>query len=81
MILTFPLSITRSFLLYTRQTCMYCCVYSEKLLVMDRGTLRIMQSFIPKINLRNKCIWLVLLQEFISMRGHLNVKYVFCVFS
>jgi hypothetical protein len=29
------------------------CVYSEKLLMMDRGTVRNMQSFIPKINLRN----------------------------
>jgi len=28
-------------------------VYSEKLLTMDRGTVRNMQSFIPKINLRN----------------------------
>jgi len=25
-----------------------CCVYSEKLLFMDRGTVRNMQSFIPK---------------------------------
>jgi len=31
----------------------HCCVYSEKLLMMDRGTVRKMQSFIPKINLRN----------------------------
>jgi len=31
----------------------YCCVYSEKLLMMDRGTVRNMQSFTPKINLRN----------------------------
>jgi len=31
----------------------HCCVYSEILLMMDRGTVRIMQSFIPKINLRN----------------------------
>ena len=23
-----------------QQTCMYCCVYSEKLLMMDRGTVR-----------------------------------------
>jgi len=28
-------------------------VYSEKLLMMDRGTVRNTQSFIPKINLRN----------------------------
>jgi len=27
----------------------HCCVYSEKLLMMDRGTVRNMQSFIPRI--------------------------------
>jgi len=70
---TVPLSIVRSFSLYTQQwymsyslragavrnvpahkqdqegkslftscqqTCMFCCVYSEKLLMMDRGTVR-----------------------------------------
>jgi len=26
----------------------HCCVYSEKLLMTDRGTVRNMQSFIPK---------------------------------
>jgi len=31
----------------------HCCVYSEKLLMMDRRTVRNVQSFIPKINLRN----------------------------
>ena len=31
----------------------HCCVYSEKLLTMDRGTVRNMYSFIPKINLKN----------------------------
>ena len=41
----------------------HCCVYSEKLLMMDRGTVRNMYNFIPKINLRNWCIQLVLLQE------------------
>ena len=30
----------------------HCCVYSEKLLMMDRGTVRNVYSFIPKINLR-----------------------------
>ena len=43
----------------SQQTCMtytYCCVYNEKLQVMDRGTVRNMQSFIPKINLGNYCI-------------------------
>jgi hypothetical protein len=29
------------------------CVYSGKLLMMYRGTARNMQSFIPRINLRN----------------------------
>jgi hypothetical protein len=33
-----------------------CCVYSIKLLMMDRGTVRTIQSFIPRINLRNLCI-------------------------
>ena len=78
---TVPLSIIRSFSLYTQQRYMsyrpadslragsgqnvlilpancncnlydiyHCCVYSEKLLMMDRGTVRSMQSFIPKIN-------------------------------
>jgi len=31
----------------------HCCVYGEKLLMMDRGTVRNMLSFIPKINLKN----------------------------
>ena len=39
----------------------HCCMYSEKLLMMDRGTVRNMQSFIPRINLTNQCIQLVLL--------------------
>ena len=39
----------------------HCCVYSEKLLMMDRGTVRNTYSFIPKINLRYLCIYLVLL--------------------
>jgi len=30
-----------------------CCVDSERLLMMDRGTVRNMQSFPPKIKLRN----------------------------
>jgi len=34
----------------------HCCVYSEELLMMDRGIVRNIQSFIPKINLRNQCI-------------------------
>ena len=72
---TVPLSIVRSFSLYTQQWYMSyrlqltacqqqavncnlydiyrSCVYSEKHLLMDRGTFRNMWSFIPKINLRN----------------------------
>ena len=70
---TVPLSIVRSFSLYTQQwyksygfadsklsanlyVIYHCCVYSEKLLTMDRGTVRNMQSFIPKINLINQYI-------------------------
>ena len=41
----------------------HSCVYSEKLLIMDRGTVRNMQSFSPKINQGNQCIQLVLLQD------------------
>jgi len=45
---TVSLSIIRKFSLYTQQWCMsyrsadvyHCCVYSEKLLMMDRGTVR-----------------------------------------
>jgi len=42
---TVPLSIIRSFSLYTQLTANlydihHCCVYSEKLLMMDRGTVR-----------------------------------------
>ena len=40
---TVPLSIIRSFSLYTQQWYMshrLCCLYSEKLLMMDRGTVR-----------------------------------------
>ena len=45
-------------------TCMtytFCCVYNSRTLMMDRGTVRNMQSSIPKINLRNYCISVVLL--------------------
>jgi hypothetical protein len=31
----------------------HCCVYSEKLLTLGRGTVQNMQSFIPRINKRN----------------------------
>ena len=31
----------------------HCCVYSEKLLMMERKAFWNMQSFIPKIKLRN----------------------------
>jgi len=58
---TVPLSTIRSFSLYTQQWYMsyrfvdiyHCCVYSEKLLMVDRGTVRNMQNFIPKVNLGN----------------------------
>jgi hypothetical protein len=50
-------------------------VYSEKLLMMDRGALRNMLSFIPKINFKS-LVYLVgfILRIFITMHGHLNVK-------
>jgi hypothetical protein len=43
-----------------------CCVYSEKLLMMDRGTVRNMNCFIPK----NKFEKLVLLVGFIIRTYH-----------
>jgi len=53
---TVPLSIIRSFPLYIQQYYMSytfadiyrCSVYSGKLLMMDRGTVRNMQNFTPK---------------------------------
>jgi hypothetical protein len=60
-----PLSLIRSFSLYTQQCYMscrfaanlydiyHCYVYSEKLLMMDKGTVWNMYIFIPRINLRN----------------------------
>ena len=82
-----PLSIIRSFSLYTQQRYMSyrfadslragsgrkrpdpacklsanlydiyrCCVCNEKLLMLDRGTVRNIQNFIPKINYSNWCI-------------------------
>ena len=78
---TVPLSIIKSFSLYTAMVhgilqfpparklsanlydIYHCCVYNEKLLMTGRGTARNMQSFIPEINLRNQCIWLVLLKD------------------
>ena len=41
---TVPLSIIRGFSLHTQQAILYdiysCCVYSEKLVMMERGTVR-----------------------------------------
>jgi len=73
MFLTVPLSVIRSFSLYTQQRYMSyrfadslragpgrsflillaSCVYSKKLLMMDRVAVGNMQSFILNINLRN----------------------------
>jgi len=66
---TVSLAIIKSFSLYTQQWYMsyrfaytlqgnlydiyHCCVYGEKLLMVDRGTVRNMLSFIPKIKLKN----------------------------
>ena len=40
----------------------HCCVYSEKLLMMDRGTVRNMQSFIQRINQRKQFFFAVALR-------------------
>jgi hypothetical protein len=62
------LSIIRSLVLYTQQEVYAikvmltaCCVYSARLLKMDRKPVRNMYSSTPKIDLRNWCISLVLL--------------------
>jgi len=73
------LSIIRSFSLYTQEWYMsyrfadiyHCCVYSEKLLMMDRVTVRNMQNFIPK----NKFEKLVHLVGFITRNTNNNSKY------
>ena len=50
---TVHLSIIRSKLSANLYDTYHSCVYSEKLLMMDRGTLQNVLSFIPRINLRN----------------------------
>ena len=58
-------------------TCMaytYCCVYSARLLMMDKDTVRNMQSHILIINLRNQCISLVLLQEQNSFYVYIHLQ-------
>ena len=53
----------------------HCCVYSEKLLMMGRGTVLNMQNFISKINLRNQCMQLVLLlQKLLFVKFSANVS-------
>jgi hypothetical protein len=49
---------------------------NETLHVSGRGTARNMQNFIPKLNVRNKRIWLAYYKKFITMHGHMNVKFV-----
>ena len=81
---TVPLSIIRSFSLYTQQWYMpanlydiyHCCVYSEKLLMMDTGTVRNMQ-FHSK-NKIEKLVHLVgfITSKFNTMHGHMNIKYL-----
>jgi hypothetical protein len=52
------------------------CVYSEKLLIIDRGTVRNMWIFLPKI--KKSCeisasSWFII-RKFVTMHGHMNVK-------
>jgi len=61
-----------------QQTCMkiyHCCVYSGKLLMMDRRTVRYMQSFISKIKFGEISVssWFYY-KKFITMHGHMSVK-------
>ena len=58
-------------------TCMYCCVYSARLLMMDRETVRNMQSLIPKINLRY-VIQVLLIACLLASSQH-NLYVLLCV--
>ena len=61
-----------------QQTCMiYTTAVRTVKKTPDDGqrTVRNMQSSIPKINLRNQCIQLVLLQEYITKHSPMNVKF------
>ena len=61
----------------TSMTNTYCCVYSDEiLLMMDSRSVRNMYSSLSKINLRNNASRWLLLQEYITMHGLLNVKYL-----
>ena len=62
------------------KTCMtytYCCAYSIRFLMMDRKPVRNMQSSIPKINLRNQCISLVLSSS--SQHNMYDVYQLLCI--
>ena len=54
----------------------HCCVYGEKLLMMDRGTVRNMLSFNPKINLRNSASTWFHYKKIITTHGQMDVKFV-----
>jgi hypothetical protein len=72
------ISILISLLENCLQACMtyHCCVYSEKLLMMDRGTVRKIWSFISKIKFK-KLVHLVgfIIRKFVTMHGHMNVQF------
>ena len=57
-ILILPASCLQTRMTYTIAVCTV-----KKLLMMDRETVRNIQSFLPKISLRNLCIQVVLLQD------------------
>jgi hypothetical protein len=52
-----------------------CCEYSEKLLTMNRGTVRNMWSFIPKQNWEISASSCFYYTKYITMYGHMNVKW------
>ena len=49
-------------------------MYSLELLMMDGKTVRNMQYYSTKINLRHWCIWLFLQYKYITMHGPMKVK-------
>ena len=80
--ITVPLSIISSFHCthsngICQQTCIYYCVYSEKFLMMDTGTVRNMQSFYSK----NKLEILVHLVAFIIRKLRQKVKMNFYYYN
>jgi len=53
----------------------HCCVYSEKLLTMDWGTVRNMQSCIPRQIWEISASGWFYYKKFVTMHGNMNIKH------